>query len=238
MPEYQSDPVTQRLDRLERENWYWKRATLLLLIVIGAAILMGQATKPHLIEAEEIYAQKFFVKDDKGMVRAALKYDVQANPGIGGVVTFELYGKNTPTRAVLAVGDGNVLFELRATNTLNDAWAREEAELSQKIRSRAITLEEIERRQRARVAQFDVTLTHERGSTYSLKNTQGSVGTFVGRDYLGRDLSYMKVEDGNGASAILGRVDLKKTVTGSVEQRPASSLVLFNKDNNVIWQAP
>ena len=41
MPESQSDPLIQRLDRLERENWYWKRATLSLLICIVAGPGVG-----------------------------------------------------------------------------------------------------------------------------------------------------------------------------------------------------
>src|SRR5437870_7100635 len=49
MTDNQSDPVIQRLDRLERENWYWKRATLLLLIVIGTAALWSIKYAPILI---------------------------------------------------------------------------------------------------------------------------------------------------------------------------------------------
>ena len=76
MPEYQSDPIIQRLDRLERENWYWKRATLLLLIVIASAILMGQAEKPFRIEAETIEAQSFVLKDGNGKRRGELGDDL------------------------------------------------------------------------------------------------------------------------------------------------------------------
>ncbi len=38
--------------------------------------------------------------------------------------------------------------------------------------------------------------------------------------------------------ASVGHVDLTATRTGSLEERPASSLVLFDKDEKVIWRAP
>jgi L-asparaginase II len=38
--------------------------------------------------------------------------------------------------------------------------------------------------------------------------------------------------------AVLGHTNLEITRTGSVEQRSASSLVLFDKDGKVMWTAP
>lgn len=38
--------------------------------------------------------------------------------------------------------------------------------------------------------------------------------------------------------AVLGHTKLEITRTGTVEQHPASSLVLFDKDGKVIWKAP
>jgi len=38
--------------------------------------------------------------------------------------------------------------------------------------------------------------------------------------------------------AALGHTALEGTATGTVEQRPASSLVLFDRDGKVIWKAP
>ena len=66
MSEHQIDHVTQRLDRLERENWYWKRATILLLIFISLTLLMGQGPVnwPRVIEAE-----RFVLKDRDGNIR-------------------------------------------------------------------------------------------------------------------------------------------------------------------------
>jgi len=38
--------------------------------------------------------------------------------------------------------------------------------------------------------------------------------------------------------AVLGRTDLEGLRTGTIEQRPGSSLVLFDKDGTVFWKAP
>ena len=38
--------------------------------------------------------------------------------------------------------------------------------------------------------------------------------------------------------AVLAYTALEATATGTVEQRPASSLVLFDRDGKVIWKAP
>ncbi len=38
--------------------------------------------------------------------------------------------------------------------------------------------------------------------------------------------------------AVLGHIGLETKATGTVEQRPASSLVLFDRDGKVIWKAP
>lgn len=38
--------------------------------------------------------------------------------------------------------------------------------------------------------------------------------------------------------AVLGHTELEHTRTGTVEQQPASSLVLFDKDEKVLWRAP
>src|SRR6266568_683626 len=94
MSEYQSDPVRQRLDRLERENWYWKRATLLLLLVIGTAILIGQkqtrpepeVTKATMIEAGKVMTQKLEIIDEEGKTRAEIYY--QKERATGGTVVF------------------------------------------------------------------------------------------------------------------------------------------------------
>jgi hypothetical protein len=51
--------------------------------------------------------------------------------------------------------------------------------------------------------------------------------------------SSVRVLDENGNSrAVLGSTDLKKTRSGYVEKRPLSSLVLLDKNKDVVWKSP
>ncbi len=45
-------------------------------------------------------------------------------------------------------------------------------------------------------------------------------------------------DENQKARAVLGHTALEATATGTVEQRPASSLVLFDRDGKVIWKVP
>jgi len=68
MNESTVDAMHQRLDRLERENRNWKRAVVVILLVMASIVLMGKALpSPQIVEA-----QKFLLKDHAGNIRAVL----------------------------------------------------------------------------------------------------------------------------------------------------------------------
>ena len=46
------------------------------------------------------------------------------------------------------------------------------------------------------------------------------------------------LRDENQDRAVLGHTELEATATGTVEQRAASSLVLFDRNGKVIWRVP
>ena len=46
------------------------------------------------------------------------------------------------------------------------------------------------------------------------------------------------LRDKNQDRAVLGHTELEATATGTVEQRAASSLVLFDRNGKVIWRVP
>jgi hypothetical protein len=68
------------------------------------------------------------------------------------------------------------------------------------------------------------------------------------RDAPGAPLATLSVEGGapkltltdkqGNTRAVLGHSQLEATKTGAVVQRPASSLVLFDKDGKVLFKAP
>lgn len=227
MSQYQSDPITQRLDRLERENWYWKRATLLLLMVIGAVILMGQATKPSLIEAQRVKAQSIEIIDDKGETRGNLSYNKYVD---GGGVELVLASKTTATRAALVVNDNRASLTLKSRQKYTPSDEQKDRENTKKLYVE-LTDEELNRtlRDSKRLNGTQVTLT----AIHSDKETRASwAGVSVYADKASID-----VEDYKGTKAVLGYMDLKSQTTGVSETRPASSLVLFNKDK-VFWKTP
>jgi hypothetical protein len=67
-------------------------------------------------------------------------------------------------------------------------------------------------------------------------------------DKAGKDRALLNAFDGDTAltlcdkagktRAALGNDDLKNTATGSIEHRASSSLVLFNEQGRVLWEAP
>ncbi len=110
--------LTQRVDRLERENRRVKRAASLGLVVIAALVLMGQAVPKGAMVVE---AEKFVVLDTGGKMRAGLgtlpngavvlgfwDKDGKARVRLGvepdGSSSLGLYDKNERFRVVLNAG--------------------------------------------------------------------------------------------------------------------------------------
>ena len=87
MSEPTMETLARRLDRLERENRRLKRAGVVILGVIAAVVLMGQAT-PRKV-AKVIEAEKFVLRDAVGTIRAVL------GPGeLGGLYHLTLFDMN------------------------------------------------------------------------------------------------------------------------------------------------
>ncbi len=87
-------PIIDRLERLERQNRRMKLTGLATLVVVGAFLLMGQASLSGTLS--EVRARRFVLQDSRGRERAAL----DINSGAPGLVLLDANGK---PRAVLAV---------------------------------------------------------------------------------------------------------------------------------------
>jgi len=103
-----SEEIEARLLRLERQNRWLRCVGLLVLVGAGAAVLMGQARKPRVIEAEE-----FRLMRPDGSVAATL-YTINGQTRLAfWGATFE-QGENGPARrvrAALSAGDhGGMLY--------------------------------------------------------------------------------------------------------------------------------
>jgi hypothetical protein len=87
------DRLTQRLDRLERENRRWRLAGCLSVLGLVAVALMGQAIRGKV--AKVVEAERFVLRDSSGIERAAL--DI-----LPGGAALSLLDQNGAPRALLS----------------------------------------------------------------------------------------------------------------------------------------
>ncbi len=98
MTDFPVDELTQRVERLERENGRLKRVGAVIVFGIVAAFLMGQAMP----RSTTVEAQRFVLKDKRGTVRAVLG-GAAVGDATGEVVGLLVYDKKHVVRAVLAL---------------------------------------------------------------------------------------------------------------------------------------
>jgi hypothetical protein len=104
MPLPAPDPITARLDRLERESRRWRRAALCSWLAISALLLLGQSPSPRATRsanpARTVEAERFVLRDSRGGVAATLGWDAEDMPRLA------LNDPKGQPRAVLTVGAG------------------------------------------------------------------------------------------------------------------------------------
>jgi hypothetical protein len=268
MSEQQIGALTQRLARLEQEiqqcrgeNRRWKRGAMLVLAAMLSIVLMGQGLPGQRV----IEAEMFVLKDAEGRIRAVLGAERYSLPnsnhglhlytsngkhvaslsesldGAGGQLALQ--AKNTASTAFLRVSEGSVGLHLRATDQTFEEAAREFETWRRSLNS-IRTAEEQQRLiatepfQGVR-AEFTVASSPKGSSKLELMR-----GSWRGpRDSLQLSLleraPMLLLKDETGTPrVVLGYAELGNRATGGVEQRPVSSLVLFDNQGKVIWQAP
>jgi len=106
MTEHTLETLGRRLERLEVENRWLKCLTLMLLLGIAAAGLMGQ-TAPHR-PLRALEAEEFLLRDSRGQVRASL--GTTQNPS---ATILQIHNENGKPRTRLTVsGDGTSSLEV------------------------------------------------------------------------------------------------------------------------------
>ncbi len=103
MSEATIESLARRVDKVERENRWLKRAGVIALAVIAAIVLMGQAASklaPPGKPGKVVGAEQFIVHDARGGVRAVL------GTLPDGTVRLVLYDRGNPgeTRVILSAG--------------------------------------------------------------------------------------------------------------------------------------
>jgi len=227
--------VLARLDKLERQNRRLKRAGAVALIAVAAIVLMGQAApKSRIVEAE-----KFVLRDAKQRVRARLETDENSSPAL------HLYDKESNRRVSLYLTeDGEPVMSLR------NARGKPQAELGLN----------------ADVARFSLRSPKVNGGVTVEVGTEGSGLLMYGPDGLrvgltdghvkpfeldfepdgkpiavrdwGLEGPALMLFDPQRYSTKIGVTSLLMPDSGETRTTSAASMIMFDKDNKLLWRAP
>ncbi len=210
--------LTQRLDWLERENRRLKLAGAVLVISLAAVGVMGQVSPkaaPKVIEAE-----RFVLRDTSGKPRATL---VVAADGTSGL---SLYDQNGKGRLRLYVATSGPSLALADPNDRLRAQLNVDADGSPHL----VLFDQGEK------PRGGLGLHTDGSPILTLLDQNGKVRAGLGAATSGPSLFLN--DENEKYRAVLGHAALKTTAAGTMEQRPASSLMLLDKDGKVIWKAP
>lgn len=89
--------LSRRVDQLEQQNRFFKRASVFILVVTTSLLFMGQSKKqeiPNVIEG-----QKFVLRDSRGKIRGGLAIDSQ------GIARLALADEEGKTHVTLSVNE-------------------------------------------------------------------------------------------------------------------------------------
>ena len=229
-----------RLGKLEKENRRIRGIGIALLVLAAALLLMGQTPGQRTVEANE-----FVLKDANGTVRG--RWEARAyGPQF---VLFDATGKSGVDLAVLDSAGAGL--------TLRDASGKDRARLLATVNGPGLNLTDANGKDRLLLTADDtedsaglglydkegnqpVRLSVGPGRAHLILFPPGEAPTarliYLGaRPGLGPQLM---VKDKEGFSTIIGTTDLRAPRTGATGKTSAASVMLFDKDNNVLWQAP
>lgn len=262
MSEPTLDMLTQRLDRLERELRRWRLTALFSGLLLGTLVLMGQAPANRRV----VEAEKFVLRNLDGKVRAVLGAEMPGSAPLSaqtrwfGQYGLHLYGldgtyraglredgeawelvlsaKASPTSAHLLVADGLAFLNLYATEQTREVNDRENAEWAKKFNAAKAPEERMKLLLGRKFNGIQSGLSAFPRGTSSLTLKHG-LGGGLELYLLQQRQPTLYISDEKGTNRVaLGHTKLEYPATGVVEERPPSSLVLFDKDGKVIWKAP
>lgn len=258
-PEWQA--IVGRLERMERENRWWRRLGLLGVAGAAAVMLMGQGASGR----RDVEAQSFVLLDGTGRLQARLGM-------LAGGPALQLFDQDGQGRAALSIRpDSTPLLSLvdgtgRGGATLAVGANRDTALLLRdpegKVRA-SLGLDphgaELVFPDRQGVGRVAIDVPGEDGARLVMQDGAGMTRAALAIDKTGAptlrvmdptgrpravltstDLGpTFTLYDPNGAArTLVGPVELRDPRRATVVRRPASSVVLFDQDGKVLWQAP
>lgn len=232
--------VQARLERIERERWAWRAgmgAVLALLFLTGA-----QATPGVL---DEIRTRKVVVVDAQGREWARLdprKLTLRGWEGVGRVEldpsSLIFYGEQGGPRVELNPSVGLTLFGAQGMPQVflsllglhfQDARGKPRAAFSADPIP-MLTLAQ---------GKAEASVEAQPNGSVALSLTDAHGKARAGLSVLSDGSPALTLYDAQKKErAVLGVTELEAVRTGVTERRPESSLVLFDKDGKVLWNAP
>jgi hypothetical protein len=217
--------LTSRVERLERQNRFYKRGAMLFLLSLIAFIAMGESRPSRTVEAEQ-----FILRDTQGRQRLVIGTPNASGAALGltpDEPVIWITGKSGADRAILssdglrfADENGKALASMDVANSnpairfLNDKG----------VETMYLSPARLEMRGKS-----------DFGSGIYLDDEDGFVRVSLN---LIRDQPSVIVNDRQGFSAELGSTDLETTRAGGQRKTSAASLVLRGSGDKVIWSAP
>jgi len=187
------------------------------LVVTVAAVAYAAGQAKAVPVAEVVRARRFELVDADGKERAVLRIAAEGTP------MLVLWDNNGKVSAGLGLGpDGSPNLALVDANGKGSVL----------LSSSSLVLFDGNRRYRVTLG-----LTSNNAPSLSFWGEKGEARAVLS---LNPDSGpSLELYDEKGKSrAALGATDLEAARTGTVEKRPESSLVLFDKEGKVLWQAP
>lgn len=213
--------ILARLERVEGQNRRLKQLLLITLLLIGAVFLMGQTRSNRIVEAE-----KFVLKDAKGKERAKLEMD-------GDKPTLSLLSDEAYLS--LAAGKYSVL-------TLCDSpYCKREVQVVVSHEVEGLTFYE--------GGDWPGSKGDFSPQRTGLRAGVGVVNGVPGFDLFGKagesaSLTldsvgpHLVLTDAQGFNTTIGGAELETPRIGETHKTSAASIVLFGKDQKVLWSAP
>lgn len=218
-----------------------------LVLFTGAAcgaalmmLIMGQAPGEAAPRAERVVvAERFVLVDDQGRRRAVVGVSTEG-PG------FYLLDETERPRVGLDMARG------RPSLVFSDEHGRSHVRLAMTAEGSALSLADADGRPRIGLdvssGRPDIHLLDEHGTLQArLGVTADGTGLYLADERgktratlnLGRDGVGLSLLDRDGTRrAALGRAETERQRDGVGERRPESSLLLFDAEGKVVWEAP
>ncbi len=258
MKQQMSGDLTTRMERLERASRRWKLVGLMGLASIAAVVLMGQAAVPAV--SDEVRTRKLVIVDDEGRPRAVLAAEKDG-------VTLSLADEAGTNRVVLGTSKEGAQLSLRDETgktrarlgalrfepalDLLDREARVQVNLTAHLAGSELCLRDPGGSAKAElmaVAAFGPRLrlgddaeagvfVSGRVDAPELWLHSRSTGSAAGLK-AGKGGPSLSLRDAEGSRATLGSQAAEDLAPGTAPNPSAASLVLLDKEKNVVWKAP